>query len=112
MNVLVPLLIVVIIIGALLGGKNFGGVVRKGCGFLIFLVIIIIAAIVIFYSWSESKNSLNNQEPNSKSDYSAYFIVKDKCLIYKYPDIESDTIGHLEVGEKLFIKSVNKTNYF
>ncbi len=50
MEILVILLIIAIIIGALLGGKSFGGTVRKGCGFIFWFVLIvaIIGAFLLF----------------------------------------------------------------
>ena len=112
MEILVPLLIVVIIIGALLGGKSFGGTVRKGCGFFILLVIIIVAIGVIFYSQPESKKAPNSKEAVSSSNASAYFIVKQNCQTYAKPNIKSDISGHLEVGKELLVENVNKFNYF
>lgn len=50
METLIVLLVIAIIIGAILGGKSFGGTVRIGCGFLILLVIIIAVVGVILYS--------------------------------------------------------------
>jgi hypothetical protein len=112
METLITLLIVIIIVGALLGGKSFGGTVRKGCGFLILLVVII-AAIGVFSYWrSESKMDSNNKEAVSSSDAPAYFIVKQDCQTYTKPNIKSDISGHLEVGEELFVENVNKFNYF
>lgn len=49
MEILVPLLIIVIIIGAFLGGNSLGSTIRKGCGCLILLVIIAIATGILFY---------------------------------------------------------------
>jgi uncharacterized protein YpmB len=112
MEILIPLLIVIIILGAILGGKSFGGTVRKGCGFIILLIIIIVALGVIFYSESESKNSPNNKEAASSSNASAYFIVKQDCQTYTKPNIKSNISGHLEVGKELLVKNVNKFNYF
>lgn len=110
MEILVPLLIVVIILGALLGGKSFGGTVRKGCGFLILIIIIAIG--VIFYAWSESKKAPNNKEATSSSIDSAYFIVKQGCQTYTKPNIESDISGNLEVGKEFLVENVNKFNFF
>lgn len=41
MGDLVAILVVVIILGALAGGRSFGGTIRKGCGCLIWIVVII-----------------------------------------------------------------------
>jgi hypothetical protein len=109
---LLTLLIVVIILGALLGGKSFGGTVRKGCGFLILVVIIIIAISVFFYWQSESKKDPNNKEAVSSSNVPAYFIVKQDCQTYTEPDIKSDISGHVEVGKELLVENINKFNYF
>ncbi len=105
-------MIVVIILGALLGGKSFGGTVRIGCGFLILLVVIIVAIGVVLYSRSESKKAPNNKEAVSSSNASAYFIVKQDCQTYTKPNIKSDISGHLEVGKELLVENVNKFNYF
>ena len=112
METLIPLLIIAIIIGALLGGKSFGGTLRKGCGFLILLVIIIVTIGVIFYSLSESKKFPHNKEAVSSSTTPAYFIVKHYCKTYTKPNIKSDISGYLEEGKELFIENINKFNYF
>ena len=100
-------LIVIIIIGALLGGKSFGGTVRKGCGFLLLLIIG-----VFFYSQTDSKNTDDNQDAISITDNSAYFISKEKCQTYIKPNIESDVSGSIEIGMDFFVEDVNKFTYF
>jgi len=95
MEILIPLLIVLIIIGALLGGKSFGGTIRKGCGFLIFLLIL---GAVIGVLWTD--------------DDSANFFASENCQIYSKPNIESDTSGNLEIGKEFFVDDINKFNYF
>lgn len=46
MGALVILFIVVVIIGALLGGNSFGGTIRSGCGCIsVVLIIIVLLAI-------------------------------------------------------------------
>ena len=112
MEILIPLLIIAIILGALLGGKSFGSTVRKGCGSLILLVIIIVAIGVIFYSQSESKRAPHNKEAVSSSTTPAYFIVKQYCQTYTKPNIKSDISGLLEEGKELLVENVNKFNYF
>lgn len=105
---LVVLLVIVIFIGALLGGNSFGGTVRKGCGFLLMLVIIIAIAIsVLFYSRTNSKKTHEDQEV-----VSTHFTVKENCLTYIKPNIESEVSGKLEIGKEFFIENVNKYKYF
>jgi hypothetical protein len=110
MEALIVFLIVIIILGALLGGKSFGGTVRIGCGFFILLVIIALG--IFFYSQSESNNAPNKKEAVSSSEASAYFIVKQDCQTYTKPNIKSDISGHLEIGKELLVENVNKFNYF
>lgn len=112
MEIVITLLIIAIILGALLGGKSFGGTVKKGCGFLISLVIIIVTIGLIFYSLPDSTKSPNDKEEVSPSNASAYFIVKKNCQTYIKPNIESDPSGHLEVGKELFVENIKKFNYF
>lgn len=104
---MIAFLVVVIIIGALLGGKSFGGTVRKGCGFLIMLVIIAIAIGIFFYSRTDSKKI-----PENKEVISTHFTVKENCRTYIKPNIESDVSGNLEIGKELFVEDINKFNYF
>ena len=39
---LVGLFVVIVIVGALFGGKSFGGTIRTGCGVLIVLAILLL----------------------------------------------------------------------
>src|SRR6056297_3800143 len=112
MEILIPLLIIIIILGALLGGKNFGDTVRKGCGFLILLMIIIVAIILTFYSPYGFKKDTYKQETVSSSDFSSYFIVKQDCETYTKPNNKSEISGNLVLGQKLYIENVNKYKYF
>jgi hypothetical protein len=107
-------LIVLIIFGALVGGKNLGDTVRKGCGCFIFLLILIIGAITIIYTItiSETKKDSNSQEKVSTSNNNTYFIVKQNCETYTKPNKKSKISGYLESGEELYIKNINKFNYF
>jgi len=110
MEALIVFLIVIIILGALLGGKSFGSTVRIGCGFFILLVVIAIG--VIFYLRSESKTVPNNNDAVSSSVVSAYFIVKQDCQTYTKPNIKSDSSEHLEIGKEFSVENTNKFNYF
>ena len=110
MEALIVFLIIIIILGALLGGKSFGDTIRIGCGF--FILLVIIATGVFFCSRSESNNAPNIKEAVSSSVVSAYFIVKQDCQTYTKPNIKSDISGHLEVGKELLVENVNKFNYF
>ena len=112
MEVLMPLLIIVIIIGALLGGKSFGGTVRKGCGFIILLVIIFVVLGVFVNSQNNSKKTPENKEVISVGNNSAYFIVKENCQTFIKPNIESNVSGNLETGKEFFVEAINKFNYF
>ncbi|MBZ9731188.1 hypothetical protein LB467_15950 [Salegentibacter sp. JZCK2] len=108
MEILV-LLAVVVIIGALLGGKSFGGTVRKGCGFLIMLLILGVIAIAIFYY---SRTDTEGQEAISTTENSTNYIAKENCSTYSKPDIESTSEGSLEIGKNYFVKDNDKFNYF
>ena len=44
---LLGLFIIIVIIGALAGGKYFGDTIRKGCGCLVILVIVVVIIWVI-----------------------------------------------------------------
>ena len=54
MHILIGILVVAIIIGSLLGAKDFGGTVARGVGCLIFLFI---GIIIIFFILSESEEN-------------------------------------------------------
>ena len=71
METLIPLLIIIIIIGAILGGKSFGDTVRKGCGFLIILLIIAFV-IILIAPWNSKRK--NNQETINSTYVSAYLL--------------------------------------
>lgn len=108
MEILV-LLAVVVIIGALLGGKSFGGTVRKGCGFLIMLLIFGIIAIGIFYS---SRTNPEDQEAISATENSPNYIATENCVTYSKPDIESVSSGYLEKDKDYFVENSDKFKYF
>lgn len=112
MEELLTLLVIVIIIGALLGGKTFGGTVRKGCGCLILLIIVAIVVVKCTNSRINSKKTLENQEIISVGNNSAYFIVKENSQTYTKPNIESDSAGNLKSGEVIFVEAINQFNYF
>jgi uncharacterized protein YpmB len=110
MEFLIVLLVIAIIIGAIFGGKSFGGTVRIGCGFIIMIVIIIAVLGAVIYAVSEYNDASNNTEAVSSSP--TYFIVKQDCQTYTKPDIESDISGQLEKGEEILVKNANKFKYF
>ncbi|MFC2080351.1 SH3 domain-containing protein [Bacteroidota bacterium] len=112
METLVPLIIIVIIAGAILGGKTFGGTIRKGCGFLVVLVLLIIAIVYVLYALPKLKEDFSNQKENSTVQESGYFFVNQDCQTYTKPDIKSDTLGSLKTGTELFVKNINQFNYF
>ena len=106
---IVVLLAVVLILGALLGGKSFGGTVRKGCGFLIMLLIIGIIVIGIFYY---SKPDTENQESSPTLENSPNYIAIENCITYNKPDIESTSEGSLETGNDYLVEDSSKFKYF
>ena len=108
MEILV-LLAVVLIIGALLGGKSFGGTVRKGCGFLIILFVLGIIVIGIFYY---SKTDTEDQESIPTIENSPNYIATENCATYSKPDIESTSEGSLQIGKDYFVEDSNKYKYF
>lgn len=101
------LLIVIIILGALFGGKYFGDTIRKGCGCLVLLLVIIIGAIIIYIS----EDSTPQEKASSSNDY-GYFIVKQNSETYTKPNKNSEISGYIESGQELYIVNVNKFNYF
>lgn len=112
MGTLLPVLIVVIILGALLGGKSFGGVVRKGCGFLVLILVVILTIGVIIYSQSDSQEEPETKEAIKAGNRSTYFIVLQDCQTYTKPNIESTVSGGLDIGDEFFVENVDKFNYF
>ncbi|MDR5589011.1 hypothetical protein ACWBC2_06155 [Salegentibacter agarivorans] len=108
MEILV-LLAVVLIIGALLGGKSFGGTVRKGCGFLIILLVLGIIVIGIFYY---SKTDTEDQESIPTLENSPNYIATENCATYSKPDIESTSEGSLETGNNYLVEDSSKFKYF
>ena len=112
MDIFIIILIVIIILGALIGGKNLGDTVRKGCGFFVFLLIIIIGAIIYTINISDTKKDSSPQEKVSTSNDNAYFIVKQNCETYTKPNKNSKILGQLETGKEIYIENINKFNYF
>ena len=110
MEIIIFLLIVIIMFGALLGGKGFGDTVRKGCGFLILLLIVLIGAYLVFTSNTKEKPS-NPDTASTLADKPNY-ISKNKCALFKKPDINSEVLRHIEEGEYFNIRDKNKFNYF
>ena len=113
MEILV-LLAVVVIIGALLGGKSLGGTIRKGCGFFILLLILGIVAVgILQYLSADSENTQDEEKDLISTPYnSPNFIAKENCNTYPEPNIESGSSGNLEIGKDYFVKDSNKFNYF
>ncbi len=113
MEILV-LLAVVVIMGALLGGKSLGGTIRKGCGFFILLLILGIVALGILQYLSADSKSTQDEEKEVilTSDNSPNFVAKENCKTYPEPNIESVSSGNLEIGKDYFVKDSNKFNYF
>lgn len=101
------LLIIIIIVGALLGGRYLGDIIRKGCGCLVILlwILIFIAIANYVYDWKNSADSASGIEYG-------YFVVKEDCEIYTKPNIESEIAGYLQAGQELNIDNINKYNYF
>lgn len=110
MESLLVILIIVIIVGALLGGKSFGGTIRKGCGFFALILGILIVAFLLFGLLETSTS--DSQQEKSTEEYSARFTAIDDCPIYSKPDIKSDSLGVLEVGQEFFVKEVHRFKYF
>ncbi len=111
MDIFIIILIVIIILGALIGGKNLGDTVRKGCGCIILILIILLIGGII-YSTSGTKNDSTSQEAVSSSNDYAYYIVKHNCETYIKPNKNSEISGYLEAGQELYIEKINKFNYF
>ncbi|MFZ6052564.1 hypothetical protein [Halocola ammonii] len=111
MEPLVILLIIVIIIGAILGGKSFGGTIRKGCGCLGYVVIALVVIILLALIISSMLTSESDQEIEIDNN-SVHYISKDGCPIYTKPNIEPDTVEFLEVGQEFFVKEEDRFKYF
>lgn len=106
MEALVFLLIIILFIGAILGGKSFGDTFRKGCGCGIVLFILTILMIMFFMSNPFQVQEINQNETNT------YFHVKSDCNIYAKPDKNSEIIDYAFAGDKVYILKPNKYNYF
>lgn len=111
MEIFIIILIVIIILGALIGGKNLGDTVRKGCGCIVLLLIIILIGGIIYSTSGPNEDSTPQEAILSSNDY-AYFIVKQNCETYIKPNKNSEISGYFEAGQELYIKNMNKFNYF
>jgi hypothetical protein len=115
MGTLISILVVVIIIGALLGGKGFGGVIRRGCGFL-FVLLLILVAIVFAGIYYDSRFGDRNNQPFRRDQVNeekgGTFSAKETCPVYAKPNIESDTLWFLEMGTEVKTEDPDKFNYF
>ena len=112
METLLVLLIIVLIVGAILGGNSFGGTIRKGCGFLLLLVMILLFVGIIALLVTSSNSTSSSQEEFSVDGNSAHFTAIDNCVFYSKPNIESDTLGALEIGSVFFVEEVERFKYF
>ncbi len=110
MEVLVVFLIIIIIIGAILGGRSFGGTIRAGCGFFIALLILIIGY-WLFIASPETNEDSAEEAVSSRID-NGYFIVKRNCETYTKPNKDSEISGYVEAGQEMYIENLNKYNYF
>jgi hypothetical protein len=110
MEILIILLVVIVIIGALLGGKSFGGTIRKGCGFIILSIIVVLGLIILWPS--EPQSDTDRRELDSSNNASTYYIVKEDCQTYTKPDIKSNVSDSLVKGEVLMIRNPSKYKYF
>jgi len=108
MTLLITLFIIVIILGALLGGKSFGGTIRTGCGVFSLLLMILIGA--IYYAASASQQERRDTETVSSG--TSVFRVKEDCETYTKPTIDSDIAGYLVKGDEVFIENPDQFNYF
>jgi hypothetical protein len=112
---LVGILIVIVILGALLGGKGFGSVVRRGCGFVLLLIIgaVVIIFIGVWYDQSATITEPPGSNRNSLStDNGAYFQAKETCPIYSKPDIDSDTLDFLKFDSQIWVENPDRYKYF
>lgn len=108
-------LVIIIIIGALLGGKTFGETLKKGCGFIFIMIILLALGIgLLFYYYKVSDKAVENEnhKTNLSTDNSTYFIAQKNCRAYQKPDIQSKIIDSIEIGEDFFVKETNKFIYF
>ena len=110
MEIFVTLLVVILILGALIGGKSLGGIIRKGLGCLVLLLLISIGILV--FTKSSTKKDAIPQEVDSWSKEHGYFTVKEDCETYTKPDKDSEISGYLKAGHELHIEHVDKFNYF
>jgi outer membrane protein assembly factor BamE (lipoprotein component of BamABCDE complex) len=110
MEGIIFLLIVIIIFGALLGGKTFGGTVRKGCSLLLAVLLVLFGAYFFLNSNAEEDSTHSDTIPTiiEKSNY----ISKHKCALYEKADINSEVIRYIEEGEYFNVRDKDKFNYF
>jgi hypothetical protein len=112
MEILIFILIIAFIIGAILGGKSFGGTIRKGCGCLALLAIIFLGIYVMYISDSGLGMNSNNEDAVSLDNPATYLFVQQNCPTYAKPNIESDVTGQLVLGKRLLVENINKYKYF
>lgn len=101
------LLGIIVLIGALFGAKSFGGTIRVGCGLLILLAIGIFVLILLFGESNSNENGSGKQSPTAKT-----LTATDTCLIYIEPDINSNSIGRLSVGQSFQVQNPSRYKYF
>lgn len=99
------LLVIVIIIGALLGAKTFGGTVKRGCGFILIAVLLLVALFV----YQCGDGSQDPQEPDRES---TAFIAFKACVCYQRPDVKSDSLDLLSEGDTAWVEAPGKFKYF
>lgn len=101
---------IIILLGALIGGKHFGDTVRKGFGCFVLLLVVLIGILIFNFSQT-NEDSPPKEEFSSSKDY-AYFIVKHNCETYTKPNKNSEISGYLDAGQEIYIENMNKFNYF
>ena len=103
----VVLFIVILIIGALLGGKNLGDTFRKGCGCFVILILLLVFGSIYFFS-----NYYHTNENKEITEQKLSYTLTSDSDVYLKPDINSEVIGYAFEGEEFEVSEPQKFNYF
>jgi hypothetical protein len=106
------LLVIVVLIGALLGGESFGGTIRKGCGFL-FLVGIGLIVLSLFTCPRLNMDDAGETDTKYQVPASSErFLVQQSSPLYSKPDVQSDTMAVLRIGDEVVVPDPDRYTYF
>ncbi len=105
---LITFLALIVIVGALVGGKSLGGTIRLGCLTISALTIGLLILVAIMSNGSEEIPE--NEKENQSSP--ALLMAIDTCQSYSQPDINSAPKGKIQPETQFEVSNPLRYKYF